>query len=261
MNDALSQTRLDIVECAAAQLDNLREKKPRVHCITNAAAQVFTANLLLAAGAIPSLTIAVEEVPFFTARAQAVLINLGTLDDERRAAIPLAIVEAKRLQKPWVLDPVFVDASPPRLAYANELLRERPAIIRCNEAEIAALTGTSVTVERLKSFARQYEFIVALTGPVDRVTDGNQFVQLHNGHPWMSQTTAMGCAGTALIAALAACGASPMDAAVSGLMILGVAGEIAASRAEGPGSFVPAFLDTLASLSNEQLNNIARVEQ
>ena len=260
MNDALSQSKTELIGRAAAQLEHLRTAKPRVHCITNAAAQVFTANLLLAAGAIPSLTIAEDEVPFFTSRAQSVLVNLGTLDQERKAAIPAAIHTAKTEKKHWVLDPVFVDASPPRLNYARSLLAERPSILRCNESEFAALTGAPFHIDTLHSYARTYHCIVALTGAVDRVTDGKRLIQLHNGHPWMSQTTAMGCAGTALIAALAGAGAAPFEAAVHGLLLLGVAGEIAASHAHGPGTFVPCFLDRLASLSCDEIQNTARIE-
>ena len=52
---------------AADILSRLRERCPRVHCITNAAAQAFTANVLLAAGAVPSMTIDADEVADFVA--------------------------------------------------------------------------------------------------------------------------------------------------------------------------------------------------
>ena len=66
--------------------ERLRARAPRVHCITNAVAQTFTANMLLAAGAVPSMTIAAEEIGAFAARADALLVNLGTFDAERREA-------------------------------------------------------------------------------------------------------------------------------------------------------------------------------
>ena len=109
----------NVSELAGHLLDRLRAERTRVHAITNAAAQTFTANLLLAAGGIPSLTIAPEEVASFTSRSAALLVNLGTLDSDRRAAIPQAIGTAQDQAKPWVLDPVFVEASPPRLEYAR----------------------------------------------------------------------------------------------------------------------------------------------
>src|SRR5437870_1297239 len=97
---------------AARLLDALRERRTRVHAITNAAAQALTANLLLAAGATPSLTVAPDEITAFTVRADALLVNLGTLDADRRAAIPWVVATARAQGKPWVLDPVFADASP-----------------------------------------------------------------------------------------------------------------------------------------------------
>ena len=65
-------------------LERVRAKRPRVHCITNAVAQTYTANVLLAAGAVPSMTIAPKEVTAFAQRADAVLVNLGSFDTERQ---------------------------------------------------------------------------------------------------------------------------------------------------------------------------------
>jgi len=86
---------------AAEVLARLRAQKPRVHCITNAVAQVITANTLLAVGALPSMTIAPEEVPAFVKRAGAVLVNLGTFDAERRTASGTAIAAARSANIPW----------------------------------------------------------------------------------------------------------------------------------------------------------------
>ena len=80
----------ELPHIAADVLARIRAQRPRVHCITNSVAQNFTANMLLAAGAVPSMTLAVEEIADFVAGADALLVNLGTLDPERRAAIDLA---------------------------------------------------------------------------------------------------------------------------------------------------------------------------
>src|SRR5918995_1205900 len=119
----------DLPRHAARLLARLGAERTRVHAITNAAAQVLTANLLLAAGGTPSLTTAPDEAAAFAGRAGALLVNLGTLDRDRRAAIPEAIAAARAAGRPWILDPVFVDASPPRLAFAHALLNRRPAIL------------------------------------------------------------------------------------------------------------------------------------
>ena len=119
-------TRLDLAQNAAALLGRLRAGNPRVHCITNAVAQNFTANALLAAGAVPSMTVAPEEIAAFVARADSLLVNLGTFDRERREATEIAVETACQDNVPWVLDPVFVDRAPPRAAFARALIARAP---------------------------------------------------------------------------------------------------------------------------------------
>src|SRR6185295_18207766 len=113
-------------------LTRLRARAPRVHCITNAVAQTFTANVLLAAGAIPSMTLSPDEIGAFVARADALLINLGTFDEARRDASATALEVASEEGVPWVLDPVFIDRSEPRAAYARSLVAQKPRAIRLN---------------------------------------------------------------------------------------------------------------------------------
>lgn len=255
----------DRPEQAAALLTRLRDRvapgEPpvRVHAITNAAAQVLTANLLLAVGGVPSLTTAPDEATAFTARAGALLVNLGTLDADRRAAIPWAIATARAGGKPWVLDPVFVDASPPRLELARLCLAGQPAILRCNGAEFAALAGEEATQVAVVGFARSVGTVVALTGAVDWVTDGETLLRVENGHSLMTRVTAMGCAATALIAAFAALEADALTAAASALLVVGVAGDIAGETAQGPGTFQPAFIDAIAGLTPDTLRSRARI--
>src|SRR3954468_9931150 len=116
-------------------LARLRVRGPRVHCITNAVAQTFTANTLLAVGAIPSMTLSADEIGAFVARADALLVNLGTFDDERRAATAAALEVATERRIPWVLDPVFIDRSEPRAIYAKSLVAQNPDALRLNRAE------------------------------------------------------------------------------------------------------------------------------
>ncbi len=231
-------------------LRRLRAHSPRIHCITNTVAQTFTANVLLAAGAIPSMTISPEEVADFVGSADGLLINLGILDEERKLAIPLAIEAALSSGKPWVLDPVFVDRSPIRCSYAKSLLARKPGALRANLGEITALQGNEDLVE----MARTTGAVAVLTGAQDRVNDGVREQVLGGGNPLMSRVTAMGCAEGALLAAFLAVEPDPLVAAVSCVTMFNRAGEMAGRVAVGPGSFVPAFLDALATLSPKDLN-------
>ncbi len=233
----------------AEVLEKIRASAPRVHCLTNAVAQAFTANVLLALGAIPSMTISPEEVPFFTASAQALLVNLGTLDEARKEAANRAISIAAGEGKPWVLDPVFADRSPPRLSEARRLLALKPSLLKINAGELAALGGGASVLE----LSRQLGLPVAMTGAVDDISSGAQSLRLANGHPLMGKVTATGCAAGAVAAAALAVEPDLVMAAAAALSIMAIAGEMAAVTAAGPGSFVPAFLDALYGLDAPQI--------
>jgi hydroxyethylthiazole kinase len=161
-------------------------------------------------------------------------------------------------KKPWVLDPVFVDASPPRLELVRLCLVGCPAVLRCNAAEFEALAGSSAQAETVRAFSEAHGVVVALTGPVDLVTDGRRSASIENGHPLMTRITAMGCAATALVAAFAALHEDAFEAAAAALLVVGVAGEIAAEQAQGPGTFQPAFLDALYSMDQSIITARAR---
>jgi hydroxyethylthiazole kinase len=249
----------EIPKIAAEFLVRLREVRPRVHCITNAVAQTFTANVLLAAGAVPSMTIDAEEVADFVAGADALLVNLGTLDAGRRAAAEIAIETANAEARPWVLDPVFIDRTPRRAAFAQALAAASPRAIRCNRTEFAALAGVTPEGGALSRYALDAGAVVGLTGAVDVVTDGTRLAAITNGDPMMARITAMGCAASALVAAAHAMTPDAWAATAAALLWVGVAGEIAAKTAGGPGSLAVGFIDALHRLDADALITHARV--
>jgi hydroxyethylthiazole kinase len=244
---------------AAAVLKRLRETPPRVHCITNSVAQAFTANVLLAAGAVPSMTISPEEVGHFAASADALLVNLGTFDRERAAAIDIALRAAADAKRPWVLDPVLIDRSPPRADLARKLLARGPSVVRLNGAEFSALAGQTADADSVRAFAAQSGAVIALSGATDLVADGTRLASISNGHALMAKVTAMGCAASALIAACLVVADDRWQAAAAGLVILGVAGEIAGKTSAGPGSFATSILDALHRLDETALIEHARI--
>jgi hydroxyethylthiazole kinase len=244
---------------AADILARLREKRPRVHSITNAVAQNFTANVLLAFGAIPSMTISPDEIDGFAARSDALLVNLGTFDAERRVACGIAIDRAASDGKPWVLDPVLIDRSPPRADYARAMVGRAPSVVRLNELEFETLAGLKAEPRVLGRYAADAGLVVALTGAIDVVADGRRHIRVGNGHEWMALVTAMGCAGSAMIAACLAVEKDPALATATALLALGIAGELAADRASGPGSFAVDILDCLYDLDRAALIARAKV--
>ena len=260
MHHPQAASRNGAAQAAPDILARLRARSPRIHCITNAVAQNFTANVLLAAGCIPSMTLSPEEIGAFVAGAQGLLVNLGTFDAERREATKIAVDAAVRAKLPWVLDPVFVDRAPPRAAFARELIGRGPAAVRLNHAEFSALGGGSMTRENAIGYARAERTVVALSGETDLITDGARVAAVANGHALMAKVTAMGCAGSALVTACLAVEPDAFRAAAAALVIIGVAGELAAEKSAGPGSFAVAIIDALHDLDGPTLVARAKVD-
>jgi hydroxyethylthiazole kinase len=250
---------LDFADIAAAVFARIRERSPRVHCITNTVAQQYTANMLLAAGAVPSMTLSPQEIGAFVAGADALLVNLGTFDAERRSAVEAALSVAAANGKPWLLDPVFIERSPARAEFARGLLGRRPAVVRLNQAEFAALSNNDPADDAPARLAKSHGAIVALTGHVDIVADGARRVTIANGDPLMGQVTAMGCAGSALVCAALAVERDPWLATIAALTAFGIAGEVAARDADGPGRFAVAIVDALHNLDAATLRTHVKV--
>ncbi len=237
-----------LAQGCAASLAQINAQAPRVHCLTNPVAMTLSANLLLAVGARPSMTQAADQLDEFIAASAALCVNLGMLDAARREAITAGLESAARHQVPWVLDPVKVHLSATRCAYARQLFSQRPAAIRGNQRELAALaTGAD-----LAGLARATACVIAATGCEDQISDGHRHHTLIGGSPLMARTIASGCALSALLAAFVAVNADPFTASVQALFAYKIAGTRAARRASGPGSFPAVLLDELAGL-NEAL--------
>ena len=263
----------DLVHAVSADLEKIRETAPLVLSLTNSVVQPLTANLLLAAGAVPAmLNDAEEAVEMLRGGTGALLVNLGTVTREQGAVMQTAVQEANRLDIPWVLDPVAVGALSLRTRLAEQLKERKPRIIRGNASEIMALAGySSVTkgpestsssadaLQAARELALHTGAAVLVTGRTDYSTDGRQVISTENGHAMMSRVTGVGCSMGALAAACAAVSSSPLQAAVSTAVLMGIAGEMAFEQSPVPGSFAVSLLDSLYSLSPEEVARRARI--
>lgn len=257
----------DLAAQAAENLKKIRETKPLVHNVTNFVVMNFTANVLLAAGASPVMAHAENEVEEMVSFAKALVLNIGTLDDAWIASMVKAGKKATELGVPIVLDPVGAGATKLRTEAAKRILAEtRVALVRGNASEILALGGgaaktkgvdaadsVEAAAERATGLARELGVPVAITGPVDFITDGQRVLRVANGHPLMGCVTGTGCGATAIIGAFAGVDPDPVSAAATALAYYGLAGEYAADGAAGPGSFMIRFLDALHALTSEEI--------
>ncbi len=256
---------------AGFALARMRERRPLVQNITNFVSMDIAANALLAAGASPAMVHAPEELDDFGALIGALVINIGTLSSDWIASMESAAKGARRRGTPWVLDPVGMGATHFRNRTVLRLLDQQPSVIRGNASEILALatavglpaaaargkgvdSGNSVeeVTDVAGALARRLGTIIVATGATDVASDGTLTRFCSNGTPLMGQVTAIGCSLSAITAAFTAV-AAPFEAASAALALVGVAGELAAEQAAGPGSFRVAFIDRLASTVPDDL--------
>lgn len=245
----------------------VRRDAPLVQCLTNFVSMNYAANALLAAGASPAMVHAVEEAPEFARICGAVVINIGTLSTPWLDSMLLTAASARQTGTPWVLDPVAHHATAFRRDAIQRLLDHQPAIVRGNASEIIALAGgqsagkgvdsrdeVAQAEQSARDIATRRQTVVAVTGEVDFVTDGERSVHITGGSPLMPRVTATGCALTAVVGAFAAVSAKdPYAAAVAALSCFSIAGRRAGELADGPGSFAWRFLDALAGLEHDSL--------
>lgn len=253
----------NFVESMAQLRDGILKKRPLVHHVTNYVTAGFCADMALTIGASPVMADEITELPEMTAKADALVINLGTLNSVKIEAMYKAAEVAREHNIPIVLDPVGVMATTLRLKVARELLSKGVSIIRGNLSECTALLenkaegkGVDSTVEGVKSLsavayrlAQEYNCTVAITGAIDVISNGKETVMAYNGDPMLGNITGAGCMTTTLIGAAAGATDNYLEAAVFGITTMNLGGQNAAKISRGPGGFRVNLLDEIYNLT------------
>lgn len=262
-----------LADRAAENLRNVRANKPLIHNITNFVVMNPTANVLLAAGASPVMAHAENEVEEMASFAGALVLNIGTLTDSWVDSMVKAGQKASELGTPIVLDPVGAGATALRTAAAKRIIADTEVrVIRGNASEVLslrdndsktrgvdALHSVEDAAEAAGILSAELGVTLAVTGPVDLVTDGNRAIRVENGHELMPYVTGTGCAATTLIAAFNAVDDDPVTATATALAYFGLAGEKAGAISKGPGSFMVNLLDSLYAITPEDLFEGSRI--
>jgi hydroxyethylthiazole kinase len=262
-NNDMSQ----VVSTLAPLLGRIREQRPLVHHITNMVVMNDTANITLAIGASPVMAHALEEVEEMVTLASGLLLNIGTLTPEQIEAMLRAGKRANELGIPIVLDPVGAGATSLRTESALRLLRElHISAIRGNASEVGTLVGVAAETRGVDSIslsedreqvaghaAHTFGCTVAITGAHDVIADGERLARVENGHPMLANITGSGCMATTLVAAFLAVEPDAWMATTAGLVAMGLAGEMAAPKASGPGTFRSHLLDAVAALDEKTM--------
>jgi len=246
----------------------MNTKEPLVLCLTNTVAANFTANCLLAIGAKPAMIEDPSEAAELATVADAMLVNLGTVTTHQADVMRTAIRSANEHGTPWVLDPVAIQFLSFRRELAKEFLALKPSLIRGNHAEIEMILAVGKRKEESGRWVPGELPTILSTGETDRIYGEGQgrkpkataehsniqtfkHSNISGGAPLLQSVTATGCAQGAICAAYLGRGQPPEKAAVSASRLMKTAGERAAAKANGPGSFQIALLDALWMLSRK----------
>ena len=262
----------------------LSDKTPLVQCITNFVTVNDCANIILAAGATPSMAHDIREAAEAVESANALVCNMGAI--EELESMLSAGARANEIGVPVVLDPVAAGGTGLRRAASARLLEAvHFSAIRGNASEIRFLAGQAArgsgvdvsagdefsaenldtAISMAKTLAARTKSVIAISGVIDIVADEKTAVTLRNGCATMARITGSGCMLTSLIGAF--CGAMPEDAltaAVSAVAVMGVAGEQAERRrlknGTGNATFRSDLIDAVFNMTAKLLAEEAKYE-
>ena len=266
-------------------LENVRAKTPLVHNITNYVTVNDVANVLLAAGGSPIMSDDADDVEDIMSICGGLNINIGTLNKNTIPSMFLAGKKANELGHIVLLDPVGAGASRLRTDTANRLMQEvRFDAVRGNISEIKTLcTGSGSTkgvdadavdavteanlddsVQLVKTFAQRAGCIVAVTGAIDLVSDGERCWCIRNGRAEMSRITGTGCQLSALMTAfLVANPDHKLAAAAAAVCMMGLAGEIGWANmqpGDGNSTYRNRIIDAIFNMTGDALEKGAKYE-
>lgn len=251
----------------------VNQKNPLVLSLTNHVVMNSTANALLAIGASPIMSVEKLETAELVCISNAVVLNIGTLDEYFIDHAYMAAQYAKKYNKPVILDPVGVGASQIRMQAALKILSSNAvSIIKGNASEIIALAGsatkskgvdslhhTSDAIEAAKKLAKEYNLCVGISGATDIIVSKESSAEIELDVPIMQKVTGTGCTAAAICGAYAAIEPDSFTATLSALAIMSVIGKKASMQTTGPASFWVAFLDCLSHISDINISDIPNI--
>lgn len=255
----------------------IKAKKPLIHHITNSVTMNDCANVTLAVGASPVMASAIEEAADMAKLADSLVLNLGTITEQAFTAMIAAGKAANAKGIPVVLDPVGAGATAFRTEKAGILLEEVDiSIIRGNASEISALIGgemntkgvdageVSLSIRELAQVAAdKLQAVIVISGAKDTVCGGVNITEISNGDIWLTNVTGTGCMATSIIASMAAVADDHYSAAIAGISIMSLAGELARKKVreeEGIGTFRMKLMDEIFLMNAESWEKGVKLE-
>ncbi|HOU36214.1 MAG TPA: hydroxyethylthiazole kinase [Candidatus Omnitrophota bacterium] len=255
-------------------LCRMRQVKPVVHHMTNWVTIYDCAHIVKVFGGSPVMAHAPEEAAEMTLIAASLVLNIGTLTTGMVEAMKISARTANEKGTPVLLDACGAGATSFRDRKSFELLQAAHIdILKGNASEIARLCGEAIRTKGVDAskvfkdmkmlagqFACRYKCVVVVTGPEDIVTDGSNGYLVKNGHPMMADIVGTGCMAASVIGAFAAVEKDLLRAAAAGLSCFGIAAQIAAKSARGPGTFKEKLFDSAYNLNKKTVCRLQRID-
>lgn len=256
-------------------IEKIKSTGPLIHHMTNWVTIYDCANVTRCIGALPVMAHAEEEVAEMVNSAQALVLNIGTLTTDLVDSMIIAAKKANEKHIPIVMDIVGVGATKLRTEKAAEILEKvHVDIVKGNAGEMGTLAGVKAKVrgvesvcaegktdEIAKAVAVKYGTIAVITGKDSVVSDGKRLYVVSNGHIMMTSIVGTGCMVASVIASFAAVEKDYAKAAAYALVSFGVAGQLAAEKSRGPGSFKENLYDELYSLDEKTIAKMQKIRK
>lgn len=271
-------------------LKEVREKNPLTHCITNFVTVNDCANAVLAIGASPIMAEDVDEVEEIVNIANALVVNIGTLNHQQIESMKVSSAQANKTNTPITLDPVGVGVSKLRNETTIDLIKNyKPAVIRGNITEIKSIsqlfnlideTNTAKGVdacdddaitqnnlkangEIIRKTAEKLNTVILASGPIDILSDGKTTIAIYGGDEMMPLITGSGCMLSAIVGGCVGA-TTPFEGALLAILAMNKSGEKARAKVNenksGTGSFRTFLIDALYNTDAEELKSESKIE-
>jgi len=269
----MTKTEAETIELLA----RIRQKAPLIHNITNFVVMNSSANILLAIGASPVMAHCRAEVEEMTSMAGALVLNIGTIQEDWLESMICAAKTANSVGIPVILDPVGAGATRLRTDAIKEIMANSTiSVLRGNCSEILSLGSSDIktkgvdtslslsdrTVDAARQMAIDNKCVIAISGEEDCITDGNKVFHVRNGQPIMTRVTGSGCGLSAVTAAFCAVADNDLTLATAAAFgYYGLCGDLAVKTSDKPGSFNVAFIDRLYSTGSEEIKGQLKIKE
>ncbi|CDZ79007.1 Hydroxyethylthiazole kinase [Legionella massiliensis] len=247
-------------------LIKIQKERPFIFNVSEYFPIDLVASGLRSIGAFPLMSNAEQEIDEIFNLAQAVVINLGKLNDDFVKICSDVCSLANKHNKPIILDPVGAGISRYRTDIAINLIKENSiSMVRAYPNEIASLLDGQLTItnhsvieynellDKAKKFSEEHNLLVVLSGKLNTIIDGNKFDQFNYDSFLLQKVAGIGNLLSSMLGAFHAVETDRFLAAQKATEFYGKCVSSANSRAKGPGSLKMELIDQLYKCASESI--------